>query len=194
MNVNFPILDIVPSFLSEVECNYLMSFSKKYFKKSEVSHGDASMEIKEERHSESAFLLDQFEDEKISKIKEKIADYTNTSINNQEIIQVTKYTSGGYYKAHYDHSESLYQNDISRLAGPRVLTCLIYLNDKFKGGETIFPKMGVKLTPRVGTMIVFKNVDLEDCVIDYSLHSANPIENGEKWVCNQWIRKFDPYN
>ena len=63
----------------------------------------------------------------------------------------------------------------------RMLTMFIYLNDVSEGGETYFPKLDLKITPRCGKLLIFPPlwmfrhaglppVSNEKCIIGSYLH------------------------
>ena len=56
-----------------------------------------------------------------------------------------------------------------RVKGQRIKTCLVYLNAEFEGGETEFPKLGLKYRGRAGD-------------------AGLPPTRGEKWLFSQWMR------
>tara|TARA_R100000030_G_scaffold32329_1_gene23935 strand:+ start:168 stop:770 length:603 start_codon:yes stop_codon:yes gene_type:complete len=62
---------------------------------------------------------------------------------------VQKILEGGFYGLHID----------GRVRGQyktsRVITCIWYLNDVEKGGETSFPKTGFKVKPKTGRLVFF---------------------------------------
>ena len=72
--------------------------------------------------------------------------------------------------------------------GQRVKTCLVYLNSGYDGGETEFPKLGIKFRGNVGEALVFDNVDAAGSGDINTLHAGLPVTRGEKWLLSQWIR------
>ena len=72
--------------------------------------------------------------------------------------------------------------------GQRVQTCLVYLNSDYDGGETDFPKIGVKFRGRAGEAIIFDNVDEQGHGDMRTLHEGVPPTRGTKWLLSQWIR------
>lgn len=126
---------------------------------------------------------------KIDKITEQISGKPK---QNQEPLQVVKYTKDQEYKEHYDccvpFDSKICQNDRKNF-GLRHSTFLIYLNDVEKGGETNFPKLNYKFSPKMGNAIFFFNLNQkEDYFNELSKHAGLPPNKNEKWVCNKWIR------
>ncbi len=65
---------------------------------------------------------------------------------------------------------------------------LIYLNDGYEGGETEFPRLGIRHKARKGDGLLFWNVDEDGHPDQRMLHAGLPPTRGEKWVLSQWLR------
>ena len=130
------------------------------------------------------------DDEFIANLSRRIAELTGTDVKSQEELQVVRYKEGGFYKPHYDACNK-FTDDCTRLnqgLGPRFITFIIYLNDDFDGGETFFPEINTKVSPKQGKAAIFYDVDEEGEILPKSLHGGLDVSNGEKWICNKWIR------
>jgi prolyl 4-hydroxylase len=105
-------------------------------------------------------------------------------LENCETIQLTRYQIGQLYDPHYDHFnvpkyESLVSND-------RIATALLYLNDDFVGGETIFTKLNIRITPKQGDILYFEYPSKLAMKME---HGSSPILKGEKKIISLWIRQ-----
>jgi len=69
----------------------------------------------------------------------------------------------------------------------------MYLNDVQEGGETIFPKMDLSISPKKGAALYFHYGNQEGQTDRLTLHSSVPVLNGEKWVATKWIRQGKIY-
>jgi hypothetical protein len=69
-----------------------------------------------------------------------------------------------------------------------VATFLIYLNDAFDGGETEFPKLGLKHRGRAGSALYFANLGADGAGDPRTLHAGRAPVRGEKWLFSQWVR------
>ena len=125
------------------------------------------------------------------KIREVIAQKTGLPIENQEPMSLIKYEVGGQFKPHHDafHPNTDYYEGTMRQGGQRVKTCLIYLNENFEGGQTEFPRMGYKVQPKTGLMIIWDNTDPNKNIIMESEHAGLPITKGVKYLVSIWIRE-----
>jgi prolyl 4-hydroxylase len=78
------------------------------------------------------------------------------------------------------------------------MTFLLYLNDPASegaGGGTAFPKSrdppGLSIRPGKGGAAFFYNLLGDGNPDDLSLHAAEPVLEGEKWLANVWL--WDPH-
>jgi prolyl 4-hydroxylase len=101
-----------------------------------------------------------------------------------ESLQVVRYKRGQEYTAHHDF---VYPRQKHRLQPTRFATLLLYLNDDYTGGQTVFPRAvnahyhdGISIEPKKGKGVLFYNVLPDGNVDDLSQHSSKPVEHGEK--------------
>lgn len=106
-----------------------------------------------------------------------------------EPTQILHYSTGQSFLPHYDYLEGrtyTAYNTGQSYDGQRIVTFLIYLNDDYEGGETSFPRAGIKYKGRAGDVLFFANVDLDQKPDKTTLHAGlAPV--GEKWLLSQWI-------
>ena len=107
-----------------------------------------------------------------------------------EPAEVLHYSIGEAYRPHVDFFHPQLPNfaEQMRLKGQRIKTCLVYLNDDFDGGETDFPKLGIKYRGRAGDALIFENVKPNGTGDLSTLHAGLPPTRGDKWLFSQWIR------
>lgn len=176
------------NFLTPEECDAIVSLAEPHLFESKV-YTDSKDIINKTRKSKQHWLRDH-QHPVVKKISIKVAKMTSTSIDNQEPLQVVKYTKGGFFNPHHDACDgtSEFCERMNKDKGPRHITLLIYLNDNFEGGETEFPMISKKCIPKKGKAVLFYDTDSKGNILKKSLHGANPIKSGEKWVCNKWIK------
>lgn len=88
----------------------------------------------------------------------------------QEGYNLLKYQTGQEYKIHYDSSTQ----------GGRHISCVLYLNDDYDGGEIEFPAFEVKIKPQRGMLILFPS--------NYAYrHIAHPVTSGTKYAMVTWL-------
>jgi hypothetical protein len=88
-----------------------------------------------------------------------------------EPYSLLKYSDGQEYKEHYDGGTGI----------GRCISCLVYLNDNYEGGEIEFINFGVKIKPEAGMLIIFPS--------NFAYrHIAHPVTNGVKYNLVTWIK------
>ena len=183
----------IDNVISPIECKILIDTSTPKLKRSGVISKNPISEV---RTSYNTFLHLRNESSQVQKILNRINDLTmklsNKPVENQEPLQVVKYTKDQYYKEHYDCCvplESPLCKKDNENNGFRHSTLLIYLNDVEEGGETEFPIINYKFKPKLGSAIYFFNLNKNETNFHpSSKHAGLPPIKGEKWVCNKWIR------
>jgi len=93
------------------------------------------------------------------------------------VIEITmlKYTEGGKYDRHVDNAKST----------PRELSCIVYLNDDYQGGNTTFYKPNTRevlctVTPKSGRAVFWPSNFLFP-------HQANPVTKGTRYIIVSWL-------
>lgn len=187
MRIEKPFILYLDNVLSADECDELIEISKPRLKPSRVVDPTTGEEKMAPGRTSDGTYYSLNENALITRIETRIAEITNYPIENGEGLQVLHYEVGEEYKPHFDYFPS---NKVDEdKGGQRIGTLLIYLNDVPAGGETIFPKLGLSVTPKKGTALYFHYTNSKDQVDRMSLHSSIPVINGEKWVATKWIRQ-----
>lgn len=182
----------IPNFLSKEECERIIAISQSKLSKSLVFATDKDEEDTTVRTSKQAWLKDS-DDALINDISNRIAERTQTTIAQQESMQVVKYDENGFYKPHFDACDQATRTDCERMnmgQGHRIITFIMYLNDTFEGGETLFPNIDYKIVPEIGKAAIFHNVDEKGNILDKAMHGGLNVKNGEKWIANKWIHQY----
>jgi predicted 2-oxoglutarate/Fe(II)-dependent dioxygenase YbiX len=96
-----------------------------------------------------------------------------------ECFQFLKYEAGGEFKPHFDAVGGGNPND-------RLFTCIVYLNEDYKGGETILHHNNKVFKPETGKLILWKNL-LSGKSNPHSLHSGAKVIEGVKYILVMWI-------
>ena len=123
----------------------------------------------------------------LDQLSMRIQELTGLFQAHSHPFQLLSYNAGrdGGYSDHTDCESS----DRLRQAGTRMATFLLYLSDGFEGGETEFPRIGLKLRPPIGSALLFYNYGPgwhgERCHLD-ALHRSNPVTSGTKIVLQRW--------
>lgn len=97
-------------------------------------------------------------------------------MNYWEAMNFIKYEPGQHFDEHSDHGYS-YVCTVSLVT---------YLNDDYEGGELYFPKIGIRVKPKAGDMVVFPSTYLFS-------HVAEPVLSGTKY-CIATMLDYDKSN
>ena len=171
--------------LTKEECNDLIAMSGDILSPA----GVLGQQINNFRTADNTWINET--NDLIFKIKEIVSTETGLPVENQELPHIVRYKVGGEYKPHHDffHKHTDYYEAVTKAGGQRAFSCLFYLNDDFKGGETEFPKKQYKVIPETGKLVIWKNLKQDGEVEHDSLHAGLPVEEGEKWICIIWVRE-----
>jgi len=86
-----------------------------------------------------------------------------------DYVGVVRWPVGTFMKPHFD------KNDVH---GEDIFAAMLYLNDDFEGGSTVFEHMDVK--PETGKLIVFSNSKY--------LHHVSRVDKSERYVLSFWYK------
>lgn len=100
-----------------------------------------------------------------------------------EEIQLTKYLPGEHFKRHWDNFNV---TGIEPIKNDRIATIILYLNDDFEGGETVFNRLNITVKPKRGKVCYFSYP--MDSNTESLEHEAKPVISGEKKIVQIWIR------
>jgi len=141
------------------------------------------------RTSESCNL--QPADPLVRQIETKIAQLTGIPMNYGETIQGQRYAVGQQFKAHHDwfRTDQPYWQEQKTMGGQRTWTVMAFLNKPEAGGQTYFPKAGVRITPKAGNLLAWNNLTPGGVPNDFTLHQGCPVEAGVKYVITKWHRE-----
>ncbi len=132
------------------------------------------------RTSDAAVIGPLREDPVIRAINHRLAEASRTPIGAGEALTVLRYQPGQQFRLHSDI--------LPQTRNQRVTTVLVYLNDGFTGGETVFPDHGLTVAPRTGDAVIFTNVDAAGRPAAAARHAGMPVRSGVKWLATRWIR------
>lgn len=191
MRVEQPDVVLLRSVLSIAECEELIRRSQVKLKQSTtVDRSTGENKVIADRSSRGTYFMLE-EDDLISDIDRRLSDLTNWPIERTEGIQILNYGLGGEYKPHFDYFPPDDSGSSVHMAqgGQRIATIVMYLNDVEEGGETIFPKVHLSITPHRGDAVYFGYCDKSGHVDPLTLHGGAPVRRGEKWIATKWLRQ-----
>ena len=169
------------NFLSDIECNQLISMISSSLRPSTVADQGDTCLVNSYRTSKTSDL-NYFTNPFYLNIDKKIANFMNLEPFFGETMQAQKYEVGEYYKEHYDFF-SPFNHEFKTYCewmGQRTWTTMIYLNDVKEGGETEFLYQLKRIKPKKGTICIFP--------AGYThVHRGNTPFSGEKYIMTGWL-------
>jgi cold shock CspA family protein len=116
-------------------------------------------------------------------IARTIVDNCGFPYSNIEAIDIYNYITGQYLDLHHDYPYDPKQINYYSHGGDRVGTGILYLNDDFHGGVTSFPKLGVDIKPKTGSLLYFKQSYDEETNWS-TIHESTIVTKGTKWIAS----------
>lgn len=156
---------IVENFLSHAKCDELVHRTKeRLYTKTHSFYGSGPEEFGPIKDFESEIRKDT------EKVLEKYFEHYMVNSTHQEFncVKIIKYSDGQSLPVHSDPERT-------PQGQTRTIGMILFLNDNFDGGELIFPKQEIIVTPEKGTLVVFP--------MSYMYpHLVNGVINGDRYV------------
>jgi len=184
-----PLIHVVDELLTPAECAHIVAVAQPKMRRSQVS-GAAGGKISQGRTNALTWVRHDT-DAIVLAVATRIADTVGLPLVHAESLQVIHYEPGQEYRTHfdaYDLSTEKGQRYTER-GGQRLVTALAYLG-AVEGGTTDFPRLGVTVAPRPGSVLVFHNCHPGTNVCDRRTeHQGRPPLRGDKWAFNLWFHE-----
>jgi prolyl 4-hydroxylase len=163
------------------ECDYLRQLAEPEYLPSVVNDA-TGREVRDPiRTSDGATIHWLIEDPAVHALNRRLAAASGTAFEQGEATLILRYRGGQEYKPHFDFVRSEHNQ--------RFKTVLVYLNHDYKGGETVFPEIGLKVRGRKGDALIFTSALPDRTVDPLSKHAGMPVSGGIKYLCTKWIRE-----
>ena len=125
------------------ECAYLIGAAGPMLEPSVVVDPRTGRQVRDPvRTSDGVGFTAPLENPAVHALNRRIAAASGTRVEQGEPLQVLRYRPGQEYRPHFDA--------IPGFANQRMLTMIVWLNDDYGGGETLFMRTGQKLKRRAG--------------------------------------------
>lgn len=191
MRCERPQIVVFGDVFSHEECDELIRRSRDKVERSTIVNPiTGARDVIDDRSSKGTYF-NLCEDDFIATLDRRIARLMNWPMENGEGFQVLHYNVGAEYRAHFDYFPPTDSGSAPHLAvaGQRVSTLVMYLNDVDEGGETYFPDVGVAVTPSKGGAAYFRYFNQLGQLDPLTLHGGAPVVKGEKWIMTKWMRE-----
>jgi hypothetical protein len=186
-----PLVRAVADFITPAACDWLIARARSRLTRALVYDPVSRQDVVRATRTNSVanFRLTDVELLDVL-LQAKMSQACGVPMNHMEAPAVLHYGIGEEASDHFDFVNpgiADYAQEIER-NGQRVMTFLVYLNEDYEGGETNFPKLGIRHKGRRGHALFFVNAytDLQPDL--RMLHAGLAPTRGEKWVVSQFIR------
>ena len=180
-----------PSFVSERVCDWLIERARGRLERARVYDAHQQTDIVDDSRTNSFAVFSAMEADLVHLlVQTRMSVGCGQPVSHMEASTVLHYAVGQTIGHHYDFVDPAhpgYAEEV-RTRGHRVVTFLVYLNAGYEGGETIFPRIGVRHTGQRGEGLLFVNTLPDGQANLRTLHSGEPPTRGEKWVFSQFVR------
>ncbi|XP_955104.1 uncharacterized protein TA04445 [Theileria annulata] len=195
-----PQISIILNILNEDWVNYLINFDNNRWVNSQTSIGSTHSLPEEYKtlvsrtRKSKSIIFEHYEDEVISKVEERVALVAGIDVKYLEKLVMVKYTPGDYFKEHHDgsfrsHTLLLYLNSIIYLSQKQLSPCY-RVTYNVEGGETVFPEIGIGLSPIANSGVLWRNVTDSGEMDERLIHAGTTPTSGTKYVVNCFFNKL----
>ncbi|MEA3060715.1 MAG: prolyl 4-hydroxylase [Sphingomonadales bacterium] len=180
-----PVVSLYPGAFTDSECRYLVDIAMPALQPSLVGDGAGQEVRRQVRTSDDMTIAWMIEDPAVHALNRRLAALSGTLPEQAEALLVLRYRPGQEYRPHVDWDGG---------ENGRIATALVYLNDDYEGGETLFVKTGLKVKGRRGDVLVFQSASPAGSFDPMSEHAGLPVLSGTKFLGSRWIheRRFAP--
>jgi prolyl 4-hydroxylase len=187
MNMRFPRITVFENFMSFDECELLMDMAEPKLIRSKTISEDGKGFTEHQVRTSSGAAFPRGENAFIEMLDMRAAKLLNWPVERGESYQVMKYEVGQEYKPHFDFFMPRTDPKLIVNGGQRVSSLIIYLNTPKRGGGTLFPEIGLEITPSAGSAVFFSYPNT--FFARNTLHAGLPVIEGEKWIATKWMRE-----
>jgi prolyl 4-hydroxylase len=186
-----PLVRTFEDLLPDSMCAWIIDQSRGRLVRAKVYDAADGHDVVHETRSNTAanFNLNEVEVVQLL-LQARMAAACGVPMRNMEAPAVLHYEVGEQITDHYDFVNPASPHYAEEVAakGQRAITFLAYLNADYEGGETDFPRLGLRHKGKRGEGIFFVNSLPGNQPDLRMLHAGKPPTRGEKWIVSQFIR------
>jgi len=182
-----PHIALIDGFATKEECEYLIERYRDQAVPS-VTIGDDGVERPSPRRTSRGCFLSVEDDPLLQELSQRIERLTLWPTVKTENPNFLHYRPGEEFKPHCDFfAENTLVERHGTTGGQRIATVVLYLNDTDGEGATVFDRLGLSITPRLGTLLFFSYpMTTPDSL---TLHSSLATHTTDKFVLVSWFRE-----
>lgn len=185
-------LDVIlyEDFITPEEADHIIQAATPRLQRSMVV-GPEMSNIEVPIRTSDGMFMEVGEDEVVRAVERRIAAVTRIPVNHGEGLQVLRYRGAQEYRPHFDFFEpdSVESARKIEVAGNRVGTLIVYLNEVERGGATYFPQLKLAIHPKRYSALWFGYLGADGVPDMRSEHAGMPVLEGEKWIMTKWLRQ-----
>jgi len=186
-----PVLATLGNVVDADECQAIIEMARPRLRPSTLVDPMSGRDVVSDKRASWGMFFRLCENDLIARLDRRLSALMNLPLENGEGLQVLHYPTGAGSEPHHDYlapTNAANRESIAR-SGQRVSTLVTYLNDVPEGGQTVFPRLGLAVSPIRGNACYFEYGDDRGRVDARSLHASAPVTRGEKWVVTKWMRE-----
>jgi prolyl 4-hydroxylase len=185
-----PWIGVAENVITQEESYLIRYTGGPHLKRSITAAPDGQLVQVQLRTSFDMVLEEMLEDVNILLIQRRMSAIVDTTPAYSEYLQLLRYQNGQEYRPHRDYLPASLITPLAQGgAGQRESTVIIYLNDVENGGETKFIELDVKIAPKLGRALAFRNLHADGSPDTRTLHAGLPVKSGTKWIATMWIHQ-----
>ena len=176
-----PAITVTRRLFTPDECRLLVELAEARFKPASIFHETRKKFVRDPlRDSDAAGFPIVLESPFVHALNRRLAAASGTDVAQGETLQILRYAPGQQYRPHLDA--------VPGMTNQRILTALVWLNDEYDGGETLFLDSGLEVKGRQGDLLLFANALPDGRPDPATRHAGAPVTKGVKLIASRWIR------
>ncbi|MGJ7554253.1 2OG-Fe(II) oxygenase [Variovorax sp. RB3P1] len=186
-----PVLAALGNVVDADECTSIIDMARPRLKPSTLVDPMSGRDVVSDKRTSWGMFFRLEENDLVARLDRRLSMLMNLPLENGEGLQVLYYPTGAGSEPHHDYlapTNAASRESIAR-SGQRVSTLVTYLNEVPDGGQTVFPQLGLAVSPIRGNACYFEYCDDKGRVDARSLHASATVTRGEKWVMTKWMRE-----
>lgn len=185
-----PVVRLFPQSASVEECRYVVLAGLRHMRPSVTADSEGKIAKVPLRTSDETIFDPMLEDVILMRVQRRMAAAAGLDVSHAEPLILLRYQPGQEYRLHGDYLPPSLVKPVSEGgSGQRQHTVIAYLNSDLEGGATVFPKLDLRIAPRCGDLLHFRNVDESGAPDPRTGHAGEPVTAGVKWICTLWQRE-----
>lgn len=172
--------------LTPEECDYVISRGTPYLKRGLVA-GSQTVDMR----TNTAAALGLIESDALIQSLDTLACHALCEPDaHGENLSLLHYIPGQQFGAHcdwIDPADPARQKELE-MSGQRIKTLIVYLNEGYEGGETVFQRVGWRFKGKRGDALMWDNVDAAGAIDPRTLHEGTSPRSSDKFVLSKWMR------